>query len=90
MKVLHFLIRGELVAAYDRMVGQELGDLAVDGCITKAPCGGDPCRRGPVERGNQGANASVTTERRRGRSMGSGPVGPLNVPECVDRCQARA
>jgi hypothetical protein len=25
--------------AYDRMVGLELEHLAVDGCITKAPCG---------------------------------------------------
>ena len=25
--------------AYDRMIGLELDDLAVDGCITKAPCG---------------------------------------------------
>ena len=24
-------------AAYDRMIGLSLGDLAVDGCITKAP-----------------------------------------------------
>ena len=27
--------------AYDQMVGLELGDVAVDGCITKAPCGGE-------------------------------------------------
>ena len=26
--------------AYDRLIGLELSDLAVDGCITKAPCGG--------------------------------------------------
>jgi hypothetical protein len=34
--------------AYDRMVGLELGDLAVDGCITKAPCGGDAAGRSPL------------------------------------------
>ena len=27
--------------AYDQMIGLELGDVAVDGCITKAPCGGE-------------------------------------------------
>jgi transposase len=43
--------------AYDRMVGLELGDLAVDGCITKAPCGGDHAGRSPVDRGNRAANA---------------------------------
>ncbi len=24
--------------AYDRLIGLELADLAVDGCLTKAPC----------------------------------------------------
>jgi len=27
--------------AYDRMIGLELRDISVDGCITKAPCGGE-------------------------------------------------
>ena len=27
------------LGAYDRLIGLELSDLAVDGCITKAPCG---------------------------------------------------
>ena len=27
--------------SYDRIVGLELSDVAVDGCITKAPCGGE-------------------------------------------------
>jgi hypothetical protein len=30
---LHLLV----LAAYDRMIGLELADVAVDGCITKAP-----------------------------------------------------
>ena len=28
------------LGAYDRVIGLELEDIAVDGCITKAPCGG--------------------------------------------------
>ena len=28
------------LAAYDQMIGLELAGVAVDGCITKAPCGG--------------------------------------------------
>ena len=31
--------------AYDQIIGLELGDVAVDGCLTKAPCGGK--RAGP-------------------------------------------
>jgi hypothetical protein len=27
--------------AYDRMIGLDLSDLAVDGSITKSPCGGE-------------------------------------------------
>src|SRR5215211_3221827 len=50
--------------AYDRMVGLELGDLAVDGCITKAPCGGDAAGRSPVDRGKQGRKRSTVTEAR--------------------------
>jgi hypothetical protein len=48
--------------AYDRMIGLELGDLAVDGCITKAPGGGEVAGRSPVDRGKQGRKRSVVTE----------------------------
>ena len=33
--------------AYDKMVGLDLTDVAVDGCITEAPCGGDCAGRRP-------------------------------------------
>nr|BFE35379.1 hypothetical protein GCM10010200_076300 [Actinomadura rugatobispora] len=35
------------LAAYDRIVGLILDDLAVDGCITKAPGGGELDELGP-------------------------------------------
>ncbi len=37
--------------AYDRMIGLELDDRAVDGCLTKAPRGGEAAGRSPVDRG---------------------------------------
>lgn len=37
----HVLVRDQ----YDRMIGLELAHIAVDGCITKAPCGGQKPRR---------------------------------------------
>ena len=40
--------------AYDRMNGLDLEDLAVDGCITKAPAAGAVAGRSPVDRGKQG------------------------------------
>ena len=48
--------------AYDRMIGLELDDLAVDGCLTKAPGGGDAAGRSPVDRGKQGLKRSVVTD----------------------------
>jgi transposase len=49
--------------AYDQMIGLELADLAVDGCITKAPGGGDVAGRSPVDRGKGGLKRSVVTDR---------------------------
>ncbi len=48
--------------AYDRMIGLELDDLAVDGCITKAPGGGEVAGRSPVDRGKQGLKRSLVTD----------------------------
>jgi hypothetical protein len=36
-----------------RMIGLNLADLAVDGCITKAPCGGEVAGRSPVDRASR-------------------------------------
>ena len=51
-----------VLAAYDRMHGLELGHLAIDGCITKAPCGGQTAGPSPVDRRKQGLKRSVATE----------------------------
>jgi hypothetical protein len=50
------------LAAYDLIIGLELEDVSVDGCITKAPCGGDKAGRSPVHRGKGGLKRSVATE----------------------------
>jgi transposase len=51
-----------VLAAYDRMIGLELADIAVDGCITKAPCGGEVAGRSPVDRGKQGLKRSLAVD----------------------------
>jgi len=48
--------------AYDRMIGLELTDLAVDGCITKASGGAAVAGRSPVDRGKGGLKRSVVTD----------------------------
>lgn len=51
-----------VLAAYDRMIGLEVEDLVVDGCITKAPCGGEVAGRSPVDRGKQGMKRSTVVD----------------------------
>jgi transposase len=48
--------------AYDRMVGLVLEEIIVDGCITKAPGGGQCAGRSPVDRGKQGMKRSAMTD----------------------------
>ena len=44
--------------AYEQMIGLDLADVAVDGCTTKAPCGGECAGRSPVDRGKGGMKRS--------------------------------
>ena len=48
--------------AYDRIVGLLLNDVAVDGCITKAPGGGELAGPSPVDRRKQGMKRSLLVE----------------------------
>ena len=46
----------------DQIVGLELENLTVDGCIVKAPCGGEMAGKSPVDRGKQGTKRSLLTD----------------------------
>jgi len=60
--------------AYDRLIGLELSEVAVDGCITKAPCGGEKAGRSPVDRGKGGLKRSMAVD-------ASGiPLGAVSAP----------
>jgi transposase len=60
--------------AYDRLIGLELGDVAVDGCATKAPCGGEKAGRNPVDKGKGGIKRSTAVD-------ASGiPLGTVTAP----------
>ena len=48
--------------SYDRIVGLVLDEIAVDGCITKAPGGGEVAGPSPVDRRKQGMKRSVLVE----------------------------
>jgi transposase len=67
-------LREMVLEVYDRFIGLELADMAVDGCITKAPCGGEKSGRNPVDRGKQGTKRSTAVDAR------GIPIGTVTAP----------
>src|SRR5215210_5853413 len=67
-------LRDLALEAYDRFVGLELPDVAVDCCITKAPCGGEKAGRSPVDRGKQGTKRSTAVD------ANGIPIGAVTAP----------
>lgn len=51
-----------VLQAYDRIVGLALADIPVDGCHTKAPCGGECSGPSPVDRRKGGLKRSTATD----------------------------
>ncbi len=67
-------LRELVLEAYDRFIGLELSEVAVDGCITKAPCGGEKAGTSPVDRGKRGLKRSTAVD-------GAGiPLGTITAP----------
>jgi transposase len=55
-------LHGLVLAQYDRLIGLDLRHVCVDGCMTKAPGGGEHAGRSPVDRGKQGRKRSLLTD----------------------------
>jgi transposase len=53
----------EAIGAFDRIVGLDLSDVAVDGSLHKSPCGGEGTGGNPTDRGKLGWKWSVLTDR---------------------------
>jgi transposase len=51
-------LRRSVLVAYERLIGLDLADVSVDGCLTKAPCGGECAGRSPVDRAKGGLKRS--------------------------------
>ena len=56
--------------SYDRVVGLDLSDVALDGSLHKSPCGGEGTGKNPTDRGKLGWKWSILTDRN-----GIGPAG---------------
>jgi transposase len=67
-------LRGICLEAYDRLIGLELSEVAVDCCITKAPCGGEKAGRSPVDRGKRGLKRSMAVDAK------GIPLGAVSAP----------
>jgi len=67
-------LRELALEAYDRIVGLELADVAVDCCITKAPCGGERAGKSPVDRGKRGTKRSTAVDAK------GVPLGTVTAP----------
>jgi transposase len=67
-------LRELALEAYDKIIGLQLSDLAVDCCITKAPCGGQRAGRSPVDRGKQGIKRSTVVD------ANGIPLGAMTAP----------
>jgi transposase len=52
----------EAIAGYDRIIGLDLSEVAVDGSLHKAPCGGEGTGPNPTDRAKIGWKWSVATD----------------------------
>jgi transposase len=56
-------LRDEALAGYDRIIGLDLSEVAVDGSQHKAPFGGEGTGPNPTDRGKSGWKWSIATDR---------------------------
>ena len=56
-------LKTEALAAFDRIIGLDLGDVALDGSLHKAPYGGEGTGPNPTDRAKLGWKWSVASER---------------------------
>ena len=52
----------EAIAGFDRVIGLDLSEVAVDGSLHKAPAGGDGTGKNPTDRAKLGWKWSIMTD----------------------------
>jgi transposase len=55
-------IAAEAIEAYDRVIGLDLSEVAVDGSLHKSPCGGEGTGKNPTDRAKLGWKWSILTD----------------------------
>ena len=56
-------IANEAIGGFDRVVGLDLSDVALDGSLHKSPCGGEGTGKNPTDRAKLGWKWSILTDR---------------------------
>ena len=69
-------IAKEAIAGYDKIVGLDLTDVAVDGSLHKSPAGGEGTGKNPTDRAKLGWKWSILTDRN-GIPIGWAIDGPI-------------
>jgi len=55
-------IAAEAIAGYDKVIGLDLSEVAIDGSTHKAPVGGEGTGKSPIDRGKLGWKWSIATD----------------------------
>jgi transposase len=56
-------IAAEAISGYDKVIGLDLSDVAVDGSLHKSPCGGEGTGKNPTDRAKLGWKWSILCDR---------------------------
>jgi hypothetical protein len=62
-------IANEAIAGYDRIIGLDLSDVAVDGSLHKSPCGGEGTGKNPTDRAKLGWKWSILSAPRTSKEV---------------------
>jgi transposase len=73
-------IAAEAIGGYDRIIGVDLSDVAVDGCLHKAPAGGEGTGPNPTDRASSDGNGRSSPT-----ATGSPSDGPSTAPTATTR-----
>lgn len=74
-------LAGEALAAYDRIIGIDLSEVAIDGSQHKAPCGGEGTGPNCTDKGRSGWKWSVATDKN------GIPIGIIDAPANRNDCK---
>jgi transposase len=73
-------VAGEAIAAYNKVIGLDLSEVAVDGSLHKSPAGGEGTGKNPTDRAKPGGSGRSSPTPRASPS-----AGPSTVPTATTR-----